>query len=226
MSAKLERALERLKGILPLKARQSACDKRIRALHRQVLRSFVSRGRILSRAEMAQQVADVEAAIRILKDCEMVVFTEAGEPVGAYPFTMEAREHKVRVNGHEVHAMCALDALAIGPMFGMRTQIDSRCGHSGLPVHIRQSGKTIENQVEAGGLYLGIAWGAAAAHASCADSLCRQMPFLRERDIAERWLGDGSGGREIFTLPEAVEFASRLFVPLMGRTAGRRAGMA
>jgi len=215
MKAKLEKALRRLTRILPLKERQNACDKQIRELHRLVLHSFVTGGRILSREEMGRHVRNLDDAVKVLRDSGMVVFSADGDPVGAYPFTMEAREHKVRVNGHQVHAMCALDALAVSPMFAMKTQIDSRCRITGDPVNIRQSGKTIENPDEVGELHLGIAWGAADADACCADSLCREMMFLRDSKVARQWLADDSGNREIFTLPEAIEFAGRLFVPLM-----------
>ncbi|HUX25969.1 MAG TPA: alkylmercury lyase family protein [Burkholderiales bacterium] len=215
MTAKLDKALKRLKGILPLRERQNECGKEIRELHQQVLRSFVTRGRILTREEMAQQVSNLEHAVDVLRSCDMVIFSEHGDPVGAYPFTMEAREHRVRVNGHQVHAMCALDALAVGPMFGMKTQVDSRCRITGDPVNIQQSGKAIENADEVGDLHLGIAWGAADADSRCADSLCRQMVFLRDSAVARQWLMDDSASREIFTLPEAVEFAARIFVPLM-----------
>ena len=34
-------------------------------------------------------------------------------------------------------------------------------------------------------------------------------------EIAQEWLADRSGGKEVFTLPEAVEFAGRFFVPLV-----------
>jgi len=164
---------------------------------------------------MAQHVSNLEDAVTVLRDSDMVIFSADGDPLGAYPFTMEAREHKVRLNGHQVYAMCALDALAISPMFGMNTQINSRCSITGDPVNIRQSGKTIENPDEAGDLHLGIAWGAADADSSCADSLCMEMIFLRDSDVARQWLGEDAGDREIFTLPEAVEFACRFFVPLM-----------
>ncbi len=123
MNEKLEQALERLKCILPLQERQAECAKQIRELHQLVLRSFVTRGRILTLEEMAQHVSDLEEAVNVLRSCDMVIFSEDGAPVGAYPFTMEEREHKVQVNGYQVYAMCALDALAISPMFGMRTHI-------------------------------------------------------------------------------------------------------
>lgn len=220
MNAKLEKALKRLKRILPLKERQAECSDQIRELHQHVLHSFVTRGRILTREEMAQRVSNIEDAVNVLRDSELVVFSEDGRPVGAYPFTMEAREHKVRVNSHQVYAMCALDALAISPMFGMKTHIASRCRITGDPVHIQQSGKTIDNLDEAGDIHLGIAWGAVDADTCCADSLCLEMMYLRDSKVAQQWLAEDLVKREIFTLPEAVEFADGFFVPL--RTNGVR----
>ncbi len=58
MNAKLDKALDRLKLIPPLKERQEACGAQLRKLHQQVLRSFVDGGRIFSREEMAQRVSN------------------------------------------------------------------------------------------------------------------------------------------------------------------------
>jgi mercuric reductase len=215
MNAKLDHALQRLKSILPLEARQRECSKQIRELHQHVLRSFVTKGRILTREEMARHVSDLEEAVDALRIREMMIFSGSGDPVGAYPFTMEVREHQVRVNRHCVHAMCALDALAVSSMFAMQTQISSRCRITGDPVNIRQSGNTIENPEEAGAVHLGIDWGAADADSRCADSLCMEMLFLRDGKIARQWHADDFGNRETFTLPEAVEFAGRFFGPLV-----------
>jgi hypothetical protein len=42
-----------------------------------------------------------------------------------------------------------------------------------------------------------------------------EMMFLRDGDIAGQWLAEEPDSREIFTLPEAVEFSARFFVPIM-----------
>ena len=215
MTTKLEKALNRLKTILPLKGRQDACSKQIKGLHQQVLRSFVDKGRILTREEMQQYVSNLEDAISVLKEMDMVVFSEDGSPVGAYPFTMEKREHVVRVNGHQLYAMCALDALAVSSMFRVETQITSRCRITGDRISIKQSGKTIENLGEAGDIHFGIIWGAANSESCCADSLCTEMIFLRDSGIAQQWLVDDPVNREVFTLQEAVEFGGRFFAPLV-----------
>ncbi len=215
MAEKVETALARLSSILPLEEKQASCGAEIKNLHQQVHRSFVERGRILSKQEMAQLVGDVEHAVTILKNSDMVVFSVTGEPVGAYPFTMEEREHKVRVNGHEVHAMCALDALAVSPMFGMKTQISSKCRVTGSPVVIHQSGKAIDNPEVAGDVRFGIIWGAASASASCANSLCMEMMFLQDQMIADTWLSEDPANREVFSLNEAIDFGAQFFTPLM-----------
>ncbi len=215
MSAKVEKALNRLIGVLPLKKNQEGCGAEIKRLHQKVLRSFVEKGRILTTIEMAQHVRDIKEAIQVLEINDMVVFGEDGEPVGAYPFTMEARAHKVLVNGHQVHAMCALDALAVSPMFGIKTEIASVCRATGEPITIEQSGKTIENLDETADVRFGIVWGAVNGCACCAHSLCTEMIFLKDGPIALQWLWEDPDNREIFTLQEAIDFGARFFVPLM-----------
>lgn len=212
---KVEKALDRLISVLPLKEKQEACGQELKELHQKILTSFVENGRILSREEMADQVENVDEAVKVFKTNDMVVFSDNGEPVGVYPFTMEEREHKVQINGHTVHAMCALDALSVSPMFDMDTHIHSQCRVTGSPVSIQQVGKEIKNKDETAELRFGIVWGAASSCSCCANSLCMEMMFLKDGKVADEWLAADEKNREVFTLEEAVEFGSRFFVPLM-----------
>lgn len=212
---KIEKALDRLISILPLKEKQEACGKEMKELHQKLLYSFVEEGRILTREELATHIKDVDEAVNILRSNDMVVFSDSGEPVGVYPFTMDDREHKIRINGHTVNAMCALDALSVSPMFNMDTHITSKCRVTGSPVSILQEGKTIKNPEKAGELRFGIIWGAASSCSCCANSLCMEMMFLKNGEVADEWQAADDKNREVFTLEEAVEFGSRFFVPLM-----------
>ena len=144
----------------------------------------------------------------------MVVFDSNDEPVGAYPFTMEQRDHKVPVNDHLVHSMCALDALAISPMFNVKTHIDSCCSVSGDSISIDQLDQTILNKETNKDLHFAINWNSAANNC-CATSLCTEMIFLKDEKIAGKWLLEDTENREIFTIDEAIDFASRFFKPLM-----------
>ena len=215
MDEKIKEALAHLNKILPLKANQQSLSSDMRALHREILYSYIELGRSLNRNEIAQRVTNVGEAIKTLQQNDMVVFDSEGEPVGAYPFTMEKREHKVRVNGHLVHSMCALDSLAVGTMYGVEVEIDSVCRVSGDRVLIRQKGPEIINASELEDVYFGINWNAASANSCCADSLCTEMIFLKGEVVANNWFNEDADHRQIFTLGEAVEFAAGFFNPLL-----------
>ncbi len=215
MQMKIDTALTRLISLLPLKDNQDKCSPEVKKLHQAILRSFVEKGRILNRGEMAEYTDDVDNAITTLKNYDMVVVADNGEVIGAYPLTMEQRVHAVQVNNHTVYAMCALDALAVSPMFGMDTEITSQCRVTQDSIFIKQSKKTITNLNETGDVHFGIIWAAASEDGVVANTLCLDMIFLKDKEIAQQWLAEDSANREVFTLEEAVEFSARFFVPLM-----------
>ena len=217
MDKKIEQALQRLNYILPLQENQNKCSTKAKELHQKLLYSFVEKGRILTRNEMAELVGNANEIVAELREKELVVFSEVEEVIGVYPFTMEKRQHKIKVNGFEVHAMCALDSLAVSPMFNLQTEITSVCEVTGENIKIQQLSGVLKNKDEIKKLYFGIIWSASNSDLSCANSLCLQMIFLKDKEIANSWLLKDAINREIFTLSDAVEFASDFFVPLMAR---------
>ena len=214
MSSKVEKAVVRLNKILPLVERQKKLSPELADIYQQILHSYVELGRSLTKAELSQLIDNVDEAINILRENDMVVFDSKDEPVGAYPFTMEQREHKININGHTVHSMCALDVLAISPMFNLPAHIDSRCSVSGKNISIDQLDQQIINREENKDLHFGINWNSAANNC-CATSLCTEMIFLKDKKIAKNWLLEDKENREVFDLDEAVAFASAFFKPLL-----------
>jgi mercuric reductase len=212
-ATKVAKAVNHLNALLPLKERQEKVPPHIKKVHQAVLRSFAERGRILTKDEIAQMVPNLDDTVSVLKQNDLVVFNCAGEPFGSYPFTMESRAHKVQVNSHHVHAMCALDSLGISPMVGHDTVIESKCSETGAPIRIEQSCRTLKNVEQLKDVYFGIAWNAPGS--CCANSLCTEMIFLKGSDVAQKWQSTSPSGREIFDIHEAVEFASEFFQPLL-----------
>lgn len=212
---KINSAVERLNRILPLAARHHALDTSLQDLHKTILHAYVHRGRTLNRNEMALLVDNIDAAVKILQHNDLVVFDASGEPIGAYPFSMSERDHRVTVNGHSVNCMCALDALAVSPMFNLPTTVSSICHvtHAPITLQLSESGSCIGHQ--AGDVHFGINWDAASDNSCCADSLCTEMVFLKDATIANTWLSVAPDQRQIFTLHEAMGFAARFFVPLL-----------
>ncbi len=211
---KIDKALNRLKRILPLHENQRKMSAAGIKLQQAAMRGFVDDGKIPSRQRMLAMVGGDEGVIEELKASDTVVFNNKGEPIGAYPFTSGARVHRVTVNGHTVYAMCALDALSVHPMYQMPVEIDSACAVTGEHIHLIQNrGELVDS--DSNRANVGINWNAASSSCCCADSLCTEMLFLKDKQTAEEWLSEDNEGREIFTLDEAVSFGSRFFAPLV-----------
>jgi hypothetical protein len=214
MNTKVINAVDRLNKILPLSRNLQSLNKDQADVYQNILRSYAEQGASLNKHEITRQVENIDEAIKVLKENDMVVFDDDGEPIGAYPFTMEQREHEVSVNGHKVHCMCALDALAVSPMFDKQTTINSICHVTGEPVSIQQRNREIINSDDNKDVYFGLSWNSAANNC-CATSLCTQMVFLNGQQIADQWQAEDAENREIFNLSDAVDFAAGFFIPLM-----------
>lgn len=212
MNTKVSTALQRLESIHPLSKGLKSLSRDEVVLYCMLLNSYVQQGRALTRNEATELLKDAELALVNIARNRLIVLDAEGNPSGAYPFTSEQREHRVHINGTAVHCMCALDALAVSPMFNIPTIIGSQCRVTGEAIHLEQQGTdSLTGTVSA---WFGIDWGAAATDSVCADSLCMEMLFLANRDVAYAWLAESPHSREVFDLPSAVAFATGFFVPL------------
>ncbi|MCO6411306.1 MAG: alkylmercury lyase family protein [Thiogranum sp.] len=212
----IEQAIERLHSQLPLRARQQALPPDLAEVHRAILRSFIERGRALKSTELASMVpgGDVAGALKRLGDDDLVVLNRDGaEPVGAYPMTLSDTPHRIQVAGHNFHAMCALDALSIAPMYDVEVRIESRCHVTGESISIVQRGMKIIEAHPDREVRVGIHWQnpcGAAAH-----SMCLEMIFLRDAETAARWQNGDTENLSVFTLDEAIAFGAGFFKPLV-----------
>lgn len=212
MNTEVSTALKRLDSILPLISGLKSLSRDDAALYCKLINSYVQLGRTLTRQEVGELVSNADQVLNNIVGSKLIVLDAEGNPAGAYPFTSEEREHKVHVNGVTAHCMCALDALAVSPMFNTPTVIDSQCRVTGEKVHIEQNGTKFS-----GGtldVWFGINWGAAASDTVCAESLCMEMMFLTNESVAREWVAESPETREIFDLPSAVDFSAGFFVPL------------
>jgi Alkylmercury lyase len=82
---------------------------------------------------------EVEQALATLAREDLVHHDPAtGAILVAYPFSGRPTAHRVRFpGGHEVDAMCAIDALGIAPMFREAIEIESRDPASGDEIRAR-----------------------------------------------------------------------------------------
>jgi Alkylmercury lyase len=111
-------------------ARRARLTGAERELYFWILRRFASEGRPGSgavRAAAEQLGLDPEDALATLSREDLVHRGADGAIAVAYPFSGRPTAHRARFpTGHEVDAMCAIDALGIAPMFGQQIEIESR----------------------------------------------------------------------------------------------------
>jgi hypothetical protein len=212
MNTQTTTALERLDSILPLLSGLQSLSDEDAALYCKLLNNYVEQGRTLTREEASSHVSNIEQSLNNIVDSKLVVLDADGNPVGAYPFTSQEREHKVHINGVTAHCMCALDALSVSSMFSIPSIIDSVCRVTGDAIHLEQNGTSFSGGTT--DAWFGINWGAATSDIVCAESLCMEMIFLSNETVAHNWLAESPATQEIFDLSSAVEFAAAFFVPL------------
>lgn len=216
MSTLRDAMFHRLNDLLPLAERQATLAPDLRRVHQQILRSLVERGRPLSIPEIAEMVPahDAFAAIWTLKSLDLIVLDALGHPAGAYPVTVEQTPHEVSVNGNKIFAMCALDAVAVAPMFDTRTEIRSRCAVTCDEIAITMKGSEIVTMTPGPDVQIGVWWRDPGSIA--ARNFCPGIMFLRDRVAAEKWRGSRTADHDFAPVSEAVEVARRFFLPLIG----------
>ena len=162
-----------------------------------------------------------------LKRRDMVVLDEGGKKIiGAYPFTERDTGHRITLRGADLNAMCAIDALGAGAMYGTDTVIRSFCGNCGGSVHIetRRGGTEIasaspENTV---------VWsGVQATHGCSADTMCTVMAFFCSEECLNAWRGSEAAAREghLLSLEEGLQVGKAIFTPLLAPASADERGL-
>lgn len=201
----IKAGLKKLNTLLPLKARQDALTPELRLLHRNILFNFANAGQTLA-------VDNKEQLEELGKNDLVVLDEETKELIGAYPFSLKKTAHQVALENAELYAMCAFDAISIAPVFGVATTINSRCHITKENIEIQQKANEVISVKPPKDIYIGIKW---QSTGSCAaESLCMEMVFLKNKEIAEEWKGSNEH-ISVFPLDQAIEFGVNYFKPLI-----------
>jgi mercuric reductase len=208
MTTLIDGALARLNRRLPVAQRQSALPPEFAAAHRALLRSLFQTGRVPDPQSLPQG-----ALARLRADDLVVVSTDGARILGAYPMTTEATPHRLVLLGRTIHAMCAVDALSVGAMYGGEVEIESACRVTRDPVRVKMNGARIVS-ASPPGVLVGVRWDRASG-VPAAHSLCMEMVFLRDQAAAKEWSGGDFNSHTVLSLEEGAEFGARFFRPLV-----------
>jgi Alkylmercury lyase len=132
-----------------------------------------------------------------------------GEIMVAYPFSGRTTDHIVRFKGgHEVHAMCAIDALGMAPMFDQSIEVVSRDQVTGerIEIDLRPDGTGDWQPDQAV-----VVCGASGDGESC-RSCCPVLNFFASPENGERWLAERPDVQGyVMTMAEAIEAGRTVF---------------
>jgi hypothetical protein len=195
-------------------ARRTRLSEAERELYFWILRRFATDGRPSSvelRSTAAEQLGlEPERALETLAHEDLVHRGADGEIAVAYPFSGRATAHRVRFpGGHEVDAMCAIDALGIAPMFGEPIEIDSRDPISGEQIHARV---VPDVSVEWSPESAVVVAGAIRSQSDACCGCCPVLNFFASDANAERWLAEHQGVRgTMISIQEAAAAGRAVF---------------
>ena len=188
-----------------------------------LLRLYAEQGRAPARDELAERADVSESTIRpiltSLRARDLVVLDADGERiVGAYPWTDRATEHRVRLGERTLNALCAIDALGAGEMYGCDVEISSRCRACGAPITIatRDRGRAVAD-VQPGSA---IVWSGIRQTDGCAaDSMCTVIAFFCNDAHLAAWRAEHHPETPGFrlSLEEALQAGRAIFGPSLAR---------
>jgi mercuric reductase len=211
----IPQSLLKLSRILPIKNALDALDESTAGTYFTILNGFYTLGRAPFIQELAVTAPVAREHVSLLARQDLLTIDKSGEILGCYPFTMEQRAHRIDLNGHQVYAMCALDALAPASMFNCPSAVSSICAVTSQPVNIKLKNSTVLNADEASDIHVGINWIAASGCGSCSNNLCTEMLYLIDRATAHDWQQQDAANRDIYTLEKAIEFSAGFFKPML-----------
>lgn len=171
------------------RARRAQLTDVERELYFWILRRFAEQGRpnkVELNVAVEKRGTDVERALGALAREDLVHCGEDGEITVAYPFSGLPTAHRVRFpGGHEVDAMCAIDALGIAAMFGQSIEVSSRDPRSGEEIHVWVAPSGAERwSPERAVVVAGVVAGEVDSCRGC----CPVLNFFVSSASAERWL--------------------------------------
>ena len=195
-------------------------------IRQTVLRSYLSVGRAPSLSELTEttdlDLQEVRGLLQKLRKRDLVVLSDDGERItGAYPFTDNKTEHRVTVGDQTVYAMCAIDALGVGYMYGADVTIESSCRATGRPIRIatKNQGAQLESYEPSNA----VVWsGIRPTHGTAATSLCTVLAFFSSDEALEKWRLEEHPDQRGYPLSmqEGFEVGKAIFGPTLRPPSG------
>lgn len=155
--------------------------------------------------------------LRRLQQRDLLAVDEVtGSIAHAYPFTASDSGHRVYLGERVLNALCAVDALGVGAMYGQDVSIESSCHLCDIEIRIAtaRSGTALDSVSPPSA----VVWYDAVYSGGCAaTSCCPSIAFFCSDDHLRQWLSPRAAQRHGYRLSpdEALEMGRALFGPVL-----------
>ena len=187
-------------------------------IRKTVLRRLL-RGEPVDAASLAAEAncsapAVAEALARL--SASGALYLADGAVTAAYPLSAVPTDHRVSLDGAEVYACCAIDALAVPAMAGGTGTIESRCASCGAGIAIEMKDDLVVSSRPQRPVVFHVA-------RECCETgpavltRCPRINFFCEPDHLSRWrAAHPSLAGDVLALAPAVRRAQEIFGPAIG----------
>jgi hypothetical protein len=175
-----------------------------------ILRRFLEAGAVPGdavRAEAGRLGLDFDSVCDKLAAEDLAHFDADGSIAVAYPFSGHSTCHRVLIDGHSVHAMCAIDALGIAPMFDRTIVVTSRdpITEAEINVWLQPDGTGTWQPDEA------VVVAGRCCDGAAFEGCCQVLNFFASSESAERYLREQAVNGFPITIPQAIEVGRAIF---------------
>ena len=172
--------------------------------------------------ETGIRIENLSVLVSGLQAHDLVGMDGAGGAIAyAYPFTGHETEHRVRLHGTQLNAVCAIDALGIAGMLRTDAVIESSCRACGSRIEITtaQGGKSLSHARPVDT----VVWYDLVYSGRAATSCCPAIAFFCSDEELQQSLSAQSLRRAGYrlTLDEALEVSRALFEPVLATASAR-----
>ena len=190
-------------------------------VRRLILAQYVATGHAPTPAGLSELTGLSRDAVgRLLKNLnvrDLVVLGERGETItGAYPFSENDTGHLVHLGGGALNAMCVIDALGAGAMYGEDSVVDSSCLNCARLVRVATGDGG--GAIEAVSPENAVVWSGIQNTGGCsADTMCKVMTFFCSDDCLNSWRAGREPAPKGFRLSmdEGLQMGKAIFMPLL-----------
>ncbi|MHB1333618.1 MAG: organomercurial lyase [Sulfuriferula sp.] len=188
-------SVARLRREFPLQARIEATDTVTRAAYAMVLQAWLQNGAAPRPHVIPRHSLDK------LVGLDALVESESG--LGCYPFSAVETGITVDYGVHRVHAMCAIDALAIPFLANTAATIIATCSVCDLPVRVQTDAVGQITQAVPAGVHVAYRK-LAQEHVVCCTDLCPGIVFVCPACI-------GGDAEDSLSIDDAAEVGRQFF---------------